>query len=161
MWTIVDQDPTSAAFVFNVVEFPLADGRCRSRKGVATGWLQDIVQPLTTPHEPLSSGADVVQSLGHLRLDDPTPPVYLKWTNGIIRSNDSVKKTWILWEEWLNCISLSEADSSQSKYLKPKFLCHDMGAAELLSFSFSLSSSFMLNMCNRTMLQDIPCFYFF
>lgn len=71
------RDPTSAAFVFNVVEFPLADGRCRSRKGVATGWLQDIVQPLTTPHEPLSSGADVVQSLGHLRLDDPTPPLRL------------------------------------------------------------------------------------
>ena len=48
------QDPKSAKFIFNVVEFPIQDGRTYERKGVATGELYRIFQKMNNK----STGSD-------------------------------------------------------------------------------------------------------
>ncbi|KAK4008203.1 hypothetical protein OUZ56_013355 [Daphnia magna] len=42
------KDPTSASFIFNVVEFPIQDGRTYERKGVATGELSRMLDKIKT-----------------------------------------------------------------------------------------------------------------
>ena len=48
------QDPKCAKFLFNVVEFPIQDGRTYERKGVATGELYRIFQKMNNK----STGSD-------------------------------------------------------------------------------------------------------
>lgn len=40
------QDPKSASFLFNLVEFPIKDGRTYERRGVATGELYRTFEKL-------------------------------------------------------------------------------------------------------------------